>query len=353
MTSPLKLSLSAILAVLLTSASATAATVYIADGSADQIIVVDTDTGTVERRITGLDAIHGLSGAPGVRYLVAGSYSEVEGTEATALAKPEGVSEDEHAAHHAKPAAGAMPKDAAISILTILDAKSGEILRRIEVPGAVHHTAVSPDGRYAAATHPSGDGISIIDLETLVFKAFVPTGSAPNYAVFSEDSASVFVTNSGNGTISEVDVEKGFVRRNLLVGTAPEHVVISDDGATLYVADADIGKIHEIAVSDGAILRSFEIGGELHGLDLSDDGSTLFVSGKSEDKLVAIDLQSGAMRTASLSPAPYHLTTIDGTGKIYVSSRDEPKIWIINQIDLAVIGEIAVSGEGHQMVVLP
>ena len=120
MTSPLKLSLSAILAVLLTSASATAATVYIADGSADQIIVVDTDTGTVERKITGLDAIHGLSGAPGVRYLVAGSYSEVEGTEATALAKPEGVSEDEHAAHHAKPAAGAMPKDAAISILTIL-----------------------------------------------------------------------------------------------------------------------------------------------------------------------------------------------------------------------------------------
>ena len=353
MTSRLKLSLSAVLTVLLTSASATAATVYIADGSAGQIIVVDADTGAVERKITGLEAIHGLSGASGVRYLVAGSYSEVPATETLALAKPEGVSEDEHAAHHAKPAAGAMPKDAAISILTILDAKSGEALRRIEVPGAVHHTAVSPDGRYAAATHPSGDGISIIDLEKLAFKAFVPTGSMPNYVVFSRDSGSVFVTNSGNNTISEVDIEQGFVRRNLLVGSSPEHVVISGDGAKLYVADADIGKIHEIGVSDGSILRSFEIGGELHGLDLSDEGNTLFVSGKGDDKLVAIDLHSGATRNVSLSPAPYHLTTIDGTGKIYVSSGDEPKIWIINQIDLAVIGEIAVSGEGHQMVVLP
>ena len=353
MTSPLKLALSAALTVLLTSASAMAATVYIADGSADQIIVVDADTGRIERNITGLEAIHGLSGAPGVRYLAAGSYSEVAATEVLKLAKPEGVSDDEHAAHHAKPEVGAMPKDAAISILSILDAKSGEILRRIEVPGAVHHTAVSPDGRYVAATHPSGDGISIIDLEKLVFKAFLPTGLAPNYVVFSRDSGSVFVTNSGNGTISEVDIDKGFVKRNMLAGETPEHVVISVDGTILYVADADIGKVHEVGVSDGTILRTFDIGGELHGLDLSDDGNTLFVSGKSEDKLVAIDLRSDVMRTVSLSPAPYHLTTIDGTDKIYVSSRDEPKIWIISQIDLAVIGEIAVSGEGHQMVVLP
>jgi DNA-binding beta-propeller fold protein YncE/YHS domain-containing protein len=349
----MKSAISVFLTVLLSSTTTMATTVYIPDGSAGEVIVVDADTGAVKQRITGLEAIHGLAGSPGVKYLVAGSYSEISKTEAEAIAKPEGVSQDEHAAHHAKPAAGAMPKNAAISILTILDAQSGEAVRRIEVPGAVHHTAVSPDGRYAVATHPSADGISIIDLEQLAFKAFVATGSAPNYAVFAADGESVFVTNAGNGTISEVDVGKGFVRRNFLSGEAPEHIVISGDGARLYVADADVGKVREIATSDGSVLRSFEIGGELHGLDLSDDENTLFVSGKGDDKLASIDLRSDAMQTVSLSPAPYHLTTIDGTGKIYVSSRDEPSIWILNQTDLAVTGEIAISGEGHQMVVLP
>jgi hypothetical protein len=43
---------------------------------------------------------------------------------------------------------------------------TGEILRRIEVPGAASGYRRSPDGRFAA-THPSSDGISVIDLEKL------------------------------------------------------------------------------------------------------------------------------------------------------------------------------------------
>ena len=246
-----------------------------------------------------------------------------------------------------------MPADAPVSILTIVDAQSGEVVRRIEVPGAVHHVAMSPDGRLAVATHPTTDGISIIDLDTLSFRTFVPTGPSPNYAVFAPDGGSVFVTNADNGTVSEVDVAKGFVRRNILAGESPEHIVISRDGTQLYVADVYVGKVHEVSVVAGEVVRSFPIGGEIHGLGLSADSETLFVSGKGEDKLVAVDMQTGNRKSATLAPAPYHLATIDGAGTLYVSSREEPKVWIVDQADLAVRGEIAVSGEGHQMVVLP
>jgi len=333
--------------------AAQAVTVFIPEGSGNEILRVDAATGEVIGRIEGLEAVHGLAGATGVPYLIAGSYAEIAVDEAASVSKPEGVTEDEHAEHHAKPVAGAMPKDAGRSILTVLDAASGSVVRRIEVPGAVHHTAVSPEGRFSAATHPSGDGISLIDLETLSFKAFIPTGSMPNYAVFSRDGGAIYVSNTGNGTVSEIDVANGIVRRNLLAGEAPEHIVLSRDGATLYAVDADAGKVHEIALSSGAIVRSFEVGGELHGMDLSEDGATLFVSGKGENKLVAIELGSGSMRTAPLGPAPYHLTTISGTGKIYVSSRDEPKVWVVDPATLAATAEIPVEGEGHQMVVLP
>lgn len=338
-----------------TTASAGSGRVFVPEGSGDSVLVVEAETGKVVRRIEGLEAVHGLAGAPGVPYLVAGSYAETARGETAAVARPEAVSEDEHAAHHA-PAAGPPmgPADAGISLLSVLDAESGEILRRIEVPGAVHHTAVSPDGRFAVATHPTGGGISVIDLGTLQMTRFIATGEMPNYAAFSaEDPGLVYVSNAGNGTVSEVDLGRGIVRRNMIAGLAPEHLAIDPARGTLYAADADAGTVQEIGLADGMSRRGFEIGGEIHGLALTEDGSALLVAGRGEDKIASVALDSGTVRFAPLAPEPYHLTVVPGTGSAFVSSRAEPKVWIIDAATLAATSAFAVQGEGHQMVALP
>lgn len=324
---------------------------FIPEGSADAVRIVDPQTGASLGRIENVLAVHGLAGSPNSQYLVAGSYSEVDRAEAMATPKPADVSGDEHAAHHAKPAASIGPKDAGISLLSVLDANSGELVRRIEVPGAVHHVAVSPDGKSAVATHPASDGISIVDLASLELVAWVPTGAMPNYAVFGADSDTVYISNAGNGTISEVDLERGIVRRNLLAGEEPEHLVASPDGKLVFVADAGIGRVIELELSSGRELRRFEIGGEIHGLDLSDDAKRLLVAAKETDRIASVDLDSGQITSASLAPAPYHLTTIPGTGRILLSSRDEPKVWIVDERSLSAVSEIPIKGEGHQMVV--
>jgi len=341
-----------IAALLMTTAMSVAQPiVFVPEGSADTVLMVNAETGETMKRITGLEAVHGLSGAPGVPYLVAGSYAETDRAAIAEMTQPEGVSEDEHVAHHAKPEDKPIgPKDAGISILSILDVASGEIIRRIEVPGAVHHTAVSPDGRFAVATHPSGDGISIVDLTTLTLTAFVPTGIMPNYAAFGSDPSIVYISNAGNGTISEVDLGRGIVRRNMVAGSGPEHIAVDTDKAVLYAADADAGNVLELSLRDGSVLRSFAIGGELHGLDFSDDGATLFIAGRGEDKIAKVALSTGAIAFASLSPEPYHLTSIPGTGKFYVSSRAEPKVWIVDEATLTAVDDFQIEGEGHQMV---
>ncbi|MBO9448275.1 MULTISPECIES: YncE family protein [unclassified Ruegeria] len=327
-----------------------AATVFIPEGSADSVLVIDSETGKTVERLPRLVAVHGLAGAPGFKYLVAGSYAE---TEATTPPKPEGMSEDEHAAHHAKRDVTALPKDKGRSLLTILDAETREVVRQIEVPGAVHHTAVSPDGRFAVATHPGGDGISIVDLDKLSFLGFVATGPMPNYAVFAPDSDRVYVTNTGNGTLSEVDVVKGFVVRNMPVGEGPEHLVLNATGSVAFVADSDGGKAFRVDLASGSVTETYDIGGELHGIGLSDREGVLFVAAKGTDRLLSIDLATGKQRSTNLSPAPYHLTTIPNSGKVMVSSRTEPKVWIVDQVSLTAITEMPILGEGHQMVVLP
>jgi YVTN family beta-propeller protein len=54
-----------------------------------------------------------------------------------------------------------------------------------------------------------------------------------------------------------------------------------------------------------------------------------------------------------LSPEPYHLDKIPGTGKVYVSSSKAPKIWVVDQNTLTVTDTIQLpAGEGHQIAVI-
>jgi YVTN family beta-propeller protein len=333
------------------AAAAGESMVYIPLGEAGEVLIVDPSADRVVGRIADLPAVHGLAGAPGSPYLVAGSFAEAPAGQA-APEKPAGMSAEEHAAHHGGNPEASKPASEAASFVSVVRAADGKVVRRIEVPGAVHHVAMAPDGRYAVATHPGGDGISVIDLEHFKTTAYVETGPLPNYAAVSGDGSRVYVSNAGNDTVSEVDATTWTVRRNLAVGASPEHLVLSPDGSQLYVANVGDGTVSEIDLPGGRVSRTFEIGGSLHGLDVAGDGETLFVSALERGQIAAIDLASGDIRRAVVS-APYHLAVIARTGKLYVSSADEPKVRVVDAESLAAIGEIAVRGTGHQIAVVP
>ncbi len=327
-------------------------TVYVPLGETGEILVLDAADDVTVGRISGLPAVHGLAGTPGWGYLVAGSYDERPVGGAALPPKPQGISQSEHEAHHAKRPAKPAAAAEVVSFLSVIRIADGTVTRRIEVPGAVHHTAVVPGGRYAVATHPNRDSISVVDLSAGRVLAEVRTGLVPNYAVVSPDGKRVFVSNSGNNTVSEIDTEHWTVRRSFTVGKSPEHMVLSPDGAALYVANAEAGNVSVLSLPEGSITDTLRIGGALHGLDVSDDGKTLFVSGRERNKLVAVDLTTKKTRSRPLAPAPYHLITVQGTGKLYVSSAEEDKLWVVDQRSLAVVREILIPGEGHQMVVV-
>jgi YVTN family beta-propeller protein len=322
--------------------------VYVPLGGENKIVAIDSAKDEIVDTISGLAAVHGLAGTPDGRFLIAGSF-ETRVPEGEAVAKPAGVSEDEHAAHHGAAPANAKA-DVGVSTVSVIQTADGSVVRRIDVPGAVHHVAVSPEGRFAVVTHPNDGAISAIDLESYELVATVATGPLPNYATFDPNGDRIFVSNAGNDTVSEVDTMRWIVRSNAVVGSSPEHVVLAEDGATLYVNNVEDGTVSVLDVGDWKVVETIPIGSTLHGIDLSDDGRTLFVAVLGDDKVVAVDLGTGAERSASLAPAPYHLAVVRGTGKLYVSSADQPKIWVVDQRNLEILGEIPIGGKGHQMV---
>ena len=327
-------------------------TVYVPLGETGEVLVVDAASDVSVGNISGLPAVHGLAGTPGWGYLVAGSYDERPVGGAALPPKPKGVSQKDHEAHHAKRPAKTADAAKMVSFLSVIRLADGAVTWRIEVPGAVHHTAVVPGGRFAIATHPNRDSISVVDLSARRILTEVRTGPLPNYAVVSPDGKRVFVSNSGNDTVSEIDTEHWTVLRSVGVGKSPEHMVLSADGAALYVANVEAGSVSVISLPEGSITDTLRVGGRLHGLDLSDDGKTLFVSGREKNKLVAVDLATKKTLSKQLAPSPYHLTAVPGTGKLYVSSAEEDKLWVVDQRSLAIVREILIPGQGHQMAVV-
>jgi len=305
-----------------------APTAYIPLGSANQVIAVDAANDKIIRSYSGVENPHGLVATPDGDYLVAGSLKETR-------------------VH-----AGA-PSDTPNSKLYVIHPEHGHVMAEIPVSGWTHHEAVTPDGKYVISTHPTRGGISVVDvINNKVYKT-IKTGPSPNYTLVTKDGKRAYVSNSGNGTLSEIDLSKWEVTRSLEAGPTPEHLVFSPDEKTIYVSNDRAGTLSVVSVKEGKVEATYKIGKRVHGLDIGDDGKTLFISSRSDDKLVALDTQTGEQRVLTLSPEPYHLDKIPGTGKVYVSSGKAPIIWVVDQKTFTVTDTIRLpAGEGHQIAVI-
>lgn len=221
--------------------------VYIPTGEDAEVLIIDAGTHQTVGRVSGLPAAHGLAVTPDGSRLIVGSYDERPCCEALPE-KPAEVSAADHAAHHApKPAD---ESQSALSTVSIVDTAARSIVRRIDVPGAVHHVAVSPDGKVAVVTHPNANAVSVIDLEAMTVAKTLPTGTMPNYAVFSPDGQALYVSNSGDGNVVVIDTARWAVSARLEVGRSPEHLALSPDGARLYVSNVGDGTVSVIDTAE-------------------------------------------------------------------------------------------------------
>ena len=329
-------------AVVLTALLPTAAfaDVFVPEGDAGTLLRLNSEYETVAR-VDGLNNVHGMSAAPKRGYLVLGSLSE---TDRADIARPTVVSEDEHAAHHG---GGGTDMSGSVSVVTILDEASSEVLKQIEVPGVVHHVEVSADERWAVVTHPALEAISIIDLEKAEVSATIETGSNPEYAISDPTTGRFFVSNAGSGTISDVDPESGVVVRTFKVDGDPRHMRLLADARKLVVAEADEGVVSILDADSGDSLKTLDIGGELHGIAAM--GDMVFVSARERGQIVRIDTATGATIEKAQGEQPYHMTLAGSD--LLVSSAEDPVLWVLDSTTLELKKTIATAATAHQMFV--
>lgn len=324
---------------------------YVPTGAANDIVIIDLSTDEIIGRIPELDNAHALSSSPKSEYLVAGSMTPVEPDKPAQASKPQAVTETEHKEHHAGDVAESGESKVS-SFISIVHPQHGHVMRRILVHGLTHHTAVSPDGKTAIAVHPATGDISIIGLEKFEVIKTLKTGELPNYAIFSPSGHRLYISNAQSATVSEINTDDWSVIRNVSVGKEPEHMAIAADAIKLFVANVGDGTVTVVDLPQGNLTKTYQTGASPHGIDVSEDGRWLFVSSMGDGKLNRIDLTSNNMVSINLQPAPYHLEYVDKVKKLYVSSRKESKIWVLNPETLLLVNTINIKkGVAHQMVI--
>jgi len=325
-------------------------TMYVPTGNANNLVIIDLKSDKIVARIGELENAHGLSGSPNSEYLVAGSMTPLASDTSPSPNKPTAVSEAEHTAHHA--GSDSAPTSNEKSYLSIVHPKHGHVMRRIAVRSLTHHTAVSPDGKTAVAVHSGAGGISMIDLDKMAVVTTIDTGRWPNYAVFSKAGDRLYVSNAGANTITEIDARHWKTMRTINVGKEPEHIVLGIHDRMLYSANKGDGSASAIDLASGEVKQTYAVGSNPHGIDVSGDGRWLFVASKKEGLITRVDLASGERKIVELKPAPYHLAYIKDFNKLYVSSRKEAKIWVLDPITLVISSTIDIGqGVAHQMVI--
>lgn len=179
-----------------------------------------------------------------------------------------------------------------------------------ETPLAAGQPADTPNSKLALI-HPAHGHVMLT----------IPVSGWSHHEAITPDGRYVISTHPTRGGISIVDMQSNQVFKTVNTGPAPNYTVVVPDGKRAFVTNSGNGTISEIDTASWTVTRTLEAG--------------------------------KVIRETSLSPAPYHLNTITGTGKLYVSSRKEPRIWVVDQDTLKVLGEIVLpAGEGHQMAIV-
>ncbi|MGE0081139.1 MAG: YncE family protein [Thiohalomonadaceae bacterium] len=233
--------------------------------------------------------------------------------------------------------------------LYVIDPAHGHAVLTLPVAGRIHAQAIAADGRSVISTHPTWNGISIFDLRGLQIVRYLKTGNEPTAVAVRRLEPRAYVSNAGDGLITEIDTREWRIVRQWDQSAGPRQLLINREETRLLVGEPEQGTVALLDLEAGKLDRRVRAGKGFHSLALGDDSRSLYISGPG-NQVRMLDIETGATRDAELGAAPGHVNVISGTGVLYVASREQPVIWVLNQRDLELVETIELpAGEGFQV----
>lgn len=184
--------------------------------------------------------------------------------------------------------------------VTLIDLKTMEAYRHVQVVGGPHEAAASPDGKSVIVSNynkqgvgqqkalslialPSGDTIKTIDLGEY---------RAPHDLRWI-DATHVISTAEGSQALLLVNVTTGTIERVFKTDLAVSHMLaLSTDRTRLYCSNMRDGSVSAFDFKTGAKIKDVKTGKECEGVGVTPDGRWVWAGNRAEDTISIIDTKS-------------------------------------------------------------
>jgi DNA-binding beta-propeller fold protein YncE len=292
----------AALLALLCAASARPETVLIADKDGDALLVFDTATGRVERKVA-----------------VGGNPHEV-------IATADGRR--------------AFTANARSNTVSVVDLAEGKEIKRLASPlfQYPHGMAIHPDGKTLYLTSEQNKLLLLIDLATLEVKGQLSTDKEGSHmVVLSPKGEWAYIADRGSAAVTVVDTRKLAIAKHLPAGEGVEGIALSSDGRRLLVGNRKANDIQVFEVPGGRSLARIPVAADPVRVAISADGKRALVPHRRSSEVYLIDLGSraalGKVRTGS---EPGGALFLPGGKQAIIANTGEGTVSIVDLEPFAV-----------------
>jgi YVTN family beta-propeller protein len=240
----------------------------------------------------------------------------------------------------------------------IIDARTLQLVKVINVDIAPEHLSFSPDSRWYYQGNPEGDSISVIDMQSLTKIKTIPGLVEPLNVTFLPDGSKAYIGNYGAHWIGVVDVRRHELLKKIQVANMPgvakldpdkylseihgiNIAALSYDGKWLYAADGDLGVVAVIDPREDKVVKTIRVGKDPWRIYLSHDGKYGITPNNGDQTISIIDLQGGKV-AATLDAGPDMTGVNFAAGKAFVISSTSGFVYVYDMKTLRPAGRMKI-----------
>jgi len=181
------------------------------------------------------------------------------------------------------------------SSISVIDAATWKVIKKIQVPNKPHGIVLSPDGRFVYASCYGAHAVAVINVatETLAHTVVLPVASEPYGIGISADGRYVYASDNFTGRLMIVNTTTDTYVGSVQIGLHPALIARSPNGKLLYVANGGSRTVSALDIgTDPAhpkVIATVPVQGYPHGLAVTPDGRYVVVANTLGDSLSVID----------------------------------------------------------------
>ncbi len=223
--------------------------------------------------------------------------------------------------------------------LSVIDTEAFKLETDFEVGEKPTRVVVQPDGRYVwvgnNADSIAKSGVTVVDARSLDVVASIQTGAGHHEIAFSDDNRYAFVSNRNSGTVSVIDVQTLEKKQDIETGPMPISLAYSALSEALYVSDGKAGTVTVVGGDDLGIEQRIDLDVGLGPLKFAPGERYALTVNPSRNKVYVIDAASNKrVHTIDVENTPYQLAF--SRAFAYVRALGTERVTMIN---LTSIGE--------------